>query len=229
MCWHKGHWIQGKLGQSSLKEILTDVYLKSGMQRHQFDVSKINQHVTGFYIFHDMTTSNIVQNLSKLYFFDIVESNGIACFTPRENKKVYDVEYNDLLLRKDGRSSLIIENVGDNKRTSKICLNYIKQEQAFILTNVYAQNNTINIKKHENLNIPIVLQEEEAKDIVNKIMRNIMSEKIIYAFALPMKYIFLKPSDLVEMEYKEQKHLMKVVNIAIMRHVEILAVAVESS
>ena len=97
ICWHKGHWIQGKLGQSSLREILTDVCIKSGMQPHQFDISKINQHVTGFYIFHSVNARDIVEDLRKLYFFEIVESDGVICFTPKENNEVYHIDCNDIL------------------------------------------------------------------------------------------------------------------------------------
>ena len=225
-CWHRGHWIQGKLGQSSLREILTDICLKSGMQPHQFDVGKITQHITGFYIFHDVTGMNVIEDLSKLYFFDIVESNGVVCFIPRSNKKIYNIDCDDLLLREDAKNSLMIENISYNNIASKICLQYIKQEDAFIITNIYAQNNLTNIKNYKSLTIPIVLQEEEAKDIINKIMRDITSEKIVYAFALPMKYIFLKLSDIIEIKYKGQKHLMKVINITLVWHVEILAVSI---
>ena len=108
--------------------------------------------------------------------------------------------------------------------TSRICLSYIKQEQAFVVTNVHAQNNVMNIKNHRSFNIPIVLQEEEARDIVNKMMQVVISEKILYTFALPMKYAFLKSNDLIEIEYKEQKHLIRIVNIAITWHIEILGV-----
>ena len=224
MCWYRGHWIQGKLGQSSLREILTDVCLKPEMQPHQFDVSRINQHVTGFYIFHNTIASDIIEDLRKLYFFDVVESDGVVCFVPRENKEVYRVNCDDLLLRKDGRSSLVIENINNDRIISKICLSYVKQEHAFVVTNVYTQNNTINIKNHKNLNIPVVLQEEEAREIVNKMMQNITSEKIVYTFSLPLKYVFLKSSDLIEIEYRGQKHLMRVINVAITWHVEILAI-----
>ena len=68
--------------------------------------------------------------------------------------------------------------------TSRICLSYIKQEQAFVVTNVHAQNNVMNIKNHRSFNIPIVLQEEEARDIVNKMMQIVISEKILYTFVI---------------------------------------------
>ena len=106
--------------------------------------------------------------------------------------------------------------------TSRICLSYIKQEQAFVVTNVHAQNNVMNIKNHRSFNIPIVLQEEEARDIVNKMMQVVISEKILYTFALPIKYAFLKLNDLIEIEYRGQKHLIRIINIVITWHVEIL-------
>ncbi|WPX96353.1 phage tail protein [Candidatus Bandiella euplotis] len=105
-------------------------------------------------------------------------------------------------------------------------MHYIKQEHAFVITNVYAQDNNTHNKNHKNLNIPIVLQEAQAKDMVNKIMENVIFERVMYYFILPVSYMLLELGDIVEIEHNNQKHLIRILNIAItIRHtIEIFGV-----
>ncbi len=214
-CWFTGYWIQGKLGQSTLREMLAEICMKSGINENQFNVNLINKHISGFYIFNHTTARDVIDNLRELYCFDVVDDGGVICFIPRENKQVYQIDYGDVIMAKNGKSTFCTQSVSGSERISRICLNYIKQEHAFILTNVYADDNMAHAKNNKNLSIPIVFQEADAKDIVNKMMKNIMSGRILYEFVLPIKYIFLKPSDVVKIEYNNQDHLIRLTNISI--------------
>jgi hypothetical protein len=77
------------------------------------------------------------------------------------------------------------------------------------------QNNIVVNKKHKNLNIPIILSEAEAKNILKDMMTRHNLEILLYTFSLPLKYGFLNINDVIEIDHNEQKCLIKLMNIDI--------------
>ena len=61
----------------------------------------------------------------------------------------------------------------------------------------------------------IILTESEADGMVQKLLNDFSIQDTIVAFALPITYAYLKPSDLMQIEYKSQCYTLEIVKVEI--------------
>jgi hypothetical protein len=95
--WLRGHWVNGKLGICCLSDIIADLCLRSGLTSEQFDVSKLEGIVEGYIISNLQPVREIIEILSGIYFFDIVESEAMLKFKMRHDKHIQKVKNDDLI------------------------------------------------------------------------------------------------------------------------------------
>src|SRR5208282_4307226 len=68
--WQTGHWVEGKLGTSSLAAIITDICERAGLQSTDIDVSQITDLVEGYVVSAQQTYRDTIATLQAAYFFD---------------------------------------------------------------------------------------------------------------------------------------------------------------
>ncbi|WP_341758563.1 glycoside hydrolase TIM-barrel-like domain-containing protein [Candidatus Tisiphia endosymbiont of Ditula angustiorana] len=96
--WPTGHWINGKLGASSLGAIIAEILASVGLKPTDYDVSRLTQDVYGYIINQHITAREAIEQLQSAYFFDVVESDGILKFMLRlESMSSIDIEEDNLL------------------------------------------------------------------------------------------------------------------------------------
>lgn len=61
----------------------------------------------------------------------------------------------------------------------------------------------------------IILTESEADRMVQKLLNDFSIQDTIVAFELPIIYAYLKPNDLIQIEYKSQCYTLEIVKIEI--------------
>jgi hypothetical protein len=95
--WATGHWVQGKLGNSTLGAIVAELLQAAGLTASDYDVTRLTDTVEGFILDRPITVRNALEYLTISYFFDIVESDGILKCVPRGNESVKAVPEDDLI------------------------------------------------------------------------------------------------------------------------------------
>src|SRR5690606_19619718 len=86
--WPTGHWVNGKLGVSTLGAIVRELLEKVGLTAADFDVSRLTDAVEGYIILQPVTVREALEQLASAFFFDCVESDGILKFVPRGGESV---------------------------------------------------------------------------------------------------------------------------------------------
>ena len=94
-------------------------------------------------------------------------------------------------------------------------LNYILYDQEYVLTNATAKNYQLNHNNEFFIDASIILTESEADGMVQKLLNDFSIQDTIVAFALPITYAYLKPNDLIQIEYKSQSYVLEIVKIEI--------------
>jgi len=97
LLWLRGYWVNGKLGVCHLGDIITDLCLRSGLTPEQFDVSKLDGIIEGYIISDLQPVQEVIEVLSSIYFFDIVESEAILKFNMRHGKHTQKIKNDDLI------------------------------------------------------------------------------------------------------------------------------------
>jgi hypothetical protein len=225
--WATGHWIQGKLGLSGLAAIISDLVARSGLDESDRDVSTINKLVEGFVIANQVSAREALETLQAAYFFDVTESNGAIHFIPREgNSSIASIAEAELVPQKEQTFAITREQ--ELALPQKVDVNYITRLRDYQPGNQHAQRLITQSLGVDALLLPIVMSDQEAKNIADQTLYTRWLERTAYRFALPGKYAYLEPADVITLtDNSNAQHVMRIVSVYMTasNRIEIAAVA----
>ncbi|WP_246168550.1 baseplate megatron protein TIM-barrel domain-containing protein [Wolbachia endosymbiont of Ctenocephalides felis wCfeT] len=66
--WQTGHWVQGKISQFNIADVLSDLLQKAGLKTDQFDTSGVKGLLSGYAINDQQSVRSIIRMLQNYYF-----------------------------------------------------------------------------------------------------------------------------------------------------------------
>lgn len=217
--WPTGHWINGKLGTSGLAAIVAEILEIVGLKPSDYDVSRLQSDVQGYIISEHITAREAIEQLQSAYFFDAVESDGILKFIPRLTgvEAAAEVREDELVpsSNQDIRETLNLTITQELELPQKVSVTHIDGLQNYDLLTVQSQRQTANTREQINFSLPIVLNNQLAKQIADITLYNAWQERINYGLTLPPKYAYLEPTDIINVSRKglekQTSYLMRIV------------------
>jgi hypothetical protein len=222
--WATGHWINGKLGISSLGAIIAELLEATGLAPADYDVSRLTDDVSGYIITDHITAREAIEQLQSAYFFDAVESDGILKFVPRSPSHNPQIPITSIT-----EEELVPNNNGDILETlelniaqelelpQKISLTHIDRAQNYDLVTVEATRQVTDTREQVNFSLPIVLSNSESLKIAEITLYNAWQERINYQLTLPPKYAYLEPTDIIEVKVRGVSHRMRIIKTDMVR------------
>ncbi|MDB2415432.1 glycoside hydrolase TIM-barrel-like domain-containing protein, partial [Rickettsiales bacterium] len=209
--WKTGHWVQGKMGMSSLAAIIADLCGRTGLSEGDIDVSGITDLVDGFVLNDQIEARDAIDILRKAYFFDAVESENKIKFVSRGGSNVASITEDDLLPQESGN---LIETtrIQELELPQKIDVNYLNKITHYQTGNQHSQRLTTNSIGVETIGMPLVLSDQEAKVIADKSLFSAWIGRTSYSFDLPIKYARLEPTDIIDVTINGVSHIMRIVD-----------------
>ncbi|AIL64480.1 hypothetical protein NOVO_00345 [Rickettsiales bacterium Ac37b] len=213
--WKFGHWVNGKLGLSSLGAIILDLCKRVGLAEYDIDVSSLKHIINGYVITDKQEVRSSIELLQQAYGFDIIESDGKIKFTLPIKSPVLSVKAENLVVQENQQEVLIITRTQELDLPKKFEVLYIDKG------NNYEQNLEMAEYMHtsscaiEAINLPIVLDRQAAKNIAEVNLYNSWAERTHYRFCLAFKYINLEPGDVVNIITNTSEHKIKITNLCI--------------
>ena len=152
-----------------------------------------------------MTSARVALDiLSKVYFFDMIDTAGTLKFIPRGGQTtVRTLTVNeDLGWNKSstGTSPVLAKRFQgiDLPRTMQI--QYISEANAYNQMVQEARLETFDTGQDAVVNIPLTLTETEAYDVAEKLLVNSHIERMSYSFTTSYDHIDLEPADIITVE-----------------------------
>lgn len=215
VAWKTGHWVQGKLGISSLAGIVSDLCLRTGLAEEDIDVSGITEQVDGFILSAPQTVRQAVEILQQGYFFDAVESDNTLKFLPRGGAEEAQIPESDLVPDADGDSRDVFgitrtQEIELPKRVSVIYLDRLLNYQS---STQYSQREATLSQETLTLDLPIVMADQVAKNIADVRLFSEWTGRTAYQFSLPAKYAQLEPGDVITVTVSDIDHRMRILAI----------------
>lgn len=212
--WQTGHWIQGKLGISSLGAIVSDLSQRTGLTESQIDVSRLTQLVDGFVVNRQISARRAIDTLRSAYFFDAVESGGQTVYRSRGVNGSNVVAEADLIESKSGETSDLLGIIRQQELElpQKVDVVYMNKIADYQPGNQHSQRLTSNSLGVETVSMPVVLTNQSAKTIADVLLYNRWLERNVYDFMLPIKYARLEPSDIVAVTIGSATHTIRITN-----------------
>ena len=125
--WKTGHWVQGKLGLSSLGQIVADLLKKVGYDNTMYDTSRLTDIVSGFIVSNRQTVRACLEQLASAYFFDMVESDGLLKFIKRGKVSNTTLDFSELVPRDDAIDTFTITRTQELELPRQVDVIYLNR------------------------------------------------------------------------------------------------------
>ena len=188
----------------TLDQLLSAICDYSGITN--YDVSQIAAlaiDINGLSIGSITPSRQILDVLSKVYFFDMVDTSGTLKFIPRSQQtSVRTLTINDDLgYGNNGATSpIVIKRYQGADLPKIIALEYINADAAYNKATQEARLETFDEGVESRTSIPLVLSDQEAYEIAEKLLVNSHIERTTYGFTTTYKHIDLEPGDVITVE-----------------------------
>ncbi|MCE2926468.1 MAG: glycoside hydrolase TIM-barrel-like domain-containing protein [Rickettsiales bacterium] len=212
--WKTGHWVQGKLGISSLSAVLSNLCQKAGLSPNDLAVNKLSEQVEGYVINTQQTVRECIETLAQGFFFDSVESDGLLQFVPRGQSSSMSINESELLNQNDERSEsrFKIIRAQEVELPRRVNIVYLSRIASYQTSTQYSQREITSSKENLTIDLPIIFSDQLAKNIADSKLYTDWVARLEYEFRLPMKYAALNPSDVINVQVSGVNHRMRLLS-----------------
>ncbi len=210
--WNTGHWVQGKLGNSTLGAIVAELFQAAGLSASDYDVTRLTDMVEGFILTSPITVRNALEYLTTSFFFDVVESDGILKCVPRGNSSVKPVPEADLIpsKKKGVQDVLEIVRAQELELPQRVNVIYINRPFNYDPVTQTSQQQVVKAVDQVTMNLPIVMGVTHAKQIADISLYSAWKERTSFQIKLPPKYVRIEPTDVITVTVSGVAHEMRV-------------------
>ncbi|WP_341809992.1 glycoside hydrolase TIM-barrel-like domain-containing protein [Wolbachia endosymbiont (group A) of Apotomis capreana] len=203
--WQTGHWIQGKLSQLNISDVLSDLLQKTGLKSDQFDTSNVKGLLSWYVINDQQSVRSIIKMLQSCYFFDVVEQDSKLKFVQKGRGVTTGIPIGEMVFSNNSK----LVNISQLDLNNKVNVVYFNRNFGYPIDVKYAelpkQGTAITVE------IPLIMEEGEAQNIAEVLLYSSWQERNIYNFKLPIKYAWLVPSDVITILDSEKKHTVRII------------------
>ncbi len=210
-CWSRGHWVNGKLGLTTLQAIVQELCLRSGLALEKIRAEQLTDLVDGLVISSTQSAKDIINLLKSAYFFDSNETDDQLFFVKKINSNATTIDSKELVLD-DGQAqyAFTITKLCQSNLFGSIGVHYFNYLFDYHLSVEFHNNYCYPTKQTYSLHLPIIIDPEKAKTIAEVTLEEKWQGQFIYQFALPPEYLTLKPNDVIFLKKKQDLLPMRI-------------------
>lgn len=228
-----GHWINGKVGGSTLGAIVGILAQRAGLAPSDYDVSRLTKTVEGFIVDSQVSARDAIAILQSAYFFDAVETEGVIRFVPRGGESILTIDEDKLLPMGSGtvRQNVEISRTQELDLPVRVNISYLNRQNDYNTNTQFSQRQTVKSKEIVSVNLPIAMGDQYAKQVADITLYNAWVGRVGYKFHLPPEYIGVEPGDIITLGINNVFHVVRVVTCTLRRNgsQEVQAVAEDVS
>jgi len=229
--WKTGHWVNGKVGVSSLGRIIALLCYKVGLADDMIDVTRLTDSVDGFLITNRQTVRASLEQLASAYFFDCVESDGMMKFVKRGGVPALTLNASELIPAENTSDAITINRIQELDLPREVDVVYLNRTQDYQAGTQVSRRQVTHAVDYSTVNLPIVLSDQQAKVVADVTLYNSWVQRVSYQCTLPPKYALLEPTDIITVNNSGASYTMRITSTKLTRNCaqEINAVAEDTS
>lgn len=208
--WRFGHWLQGKIGTSNLAAVIHDLSLRSGLTKENIDTNSITDMLDGYVLKGQGSIREALDILRHAYFFDVVESDSTIKFVKRGNSSFINIDTQNLVVSDKEEPVCNITRTQELELPQKINVLYFDKSTNYQTGNQQSSRQVVNSQDAKTISLPLVMTDQQAKNISDITLFNAWQERNSYQFTLPLSYAFIEPTDIISITKDKQNHVIRV-------------------
>jgi Putative phage tail protein len=194
-----------RIGSSgiTLGEIVADVSDRCGFAVSEYDVTALTDPVRGYTVSQRMSGRAAIEALQPAYQFGAVESNQTAKFVKWGGEIVATITADELGARPAGDNApdpLAITHGQEADLPRVVNTVYLNIDMDYQEGTQIAQRTITTSDVAAAVNLPIVLNDADAKAMTDVLLFNAWLERDKFSFSLPRKWSHLEPTDVVNVD-----------------------------
>lgn len=202
----------GEYTPPSIKDVVESLCLHAGIA--SYDVSMLpDDKYCQFSLSQVTSIRNILDNMSKAFQFDMVDSSGTLKFVPRNQTPVKTLQYDDLAFTSTGETiaPITTKRLQSVDLPRAISLTYISEELDYNnysqMTEIptFADGNTVS------LSVPFTMTHDDAKATTEQLLIGAHLERLQFTFKTWYKSgIELEPGDVVTLPTGDMVRIIQI-------------------
>lgn len=200
----------------TLSTIVSDICGDVDLAAGDIDVTDLTDEVRGYKIDARMPARQAIQPLMDTFFFDGVESDTKLKFVKRGGASAASIAEADLAAHPDGqqRPQTLPRPIRQEVELPvQVDVTYINPDAEYQFNNQRTRKLTTNSSDLLNLRLPVVLSDDEAKQISYTHLSMAWLERFMYSFQLGREYFYLEPTDVVTITYNSDDHVVRITDM----------------
>ena len=196
----------------TLQAVVEDISVRTGLSLSDTDASQLaSDIVKGYALASRMPARSAIEPLMRGYFFDAVETDGLARFVKRGGASVATIQFNESgvhLRNSEPPPTRERSRVEENELPWQVDVNYMDVESFYKVNVQYARRLVGQSKTTIPVNIAAVFTADEAKRIAEGLLYNAWTERQTAMMSLTKKYLHLDPTDVILFDTSEPLALL---------------------
>ncbi|PIR33973.1 MAG: hypothetical protein COV36_01780 [Alphaproteobacteria bacterium CG11_big_fil_rev_8_21_14_0_20_44_7] len=209
--WLYGHWVNGKLGLSLVSSIIEELAGRVGLAADDMDVDNVQHLLDGYVISSRISVRQALEQLQSAYFFDVAENDGKLEFITRGKEAIATIDENELIAINNTPLEVVkISRKQELDLPESVEVTYLDRILDYQTGTQRAGREITASRQKDGVSLPIVMSEWQAKNIAEISLYNSWVARSSYEFRLPIKYIYLNPSDVIEITSGNATHRVRI-------------------
>lgn len=191
--WAGGTW--------TVELVLLDLAARAGIPSGKCDFSAMSSvNVDGLVVNARTEASRIMDTLSQVYWFDLVESGGILKAVPRTGVSILTIPASDIGADADKQTIkpyVKTTRVQEVDLPKEVQINYLPVGQDYQQFSQVSRRLTRHSQNQDATSFPMSLTDDYAKFLSDSRLIAQWTERDAHEFSLPYRYLYLDPGDVV--------------------------------
>lgn len=193
--WHTGHWLNGRLGNATLRDTIAAILIDHGF--YDFDVSAVSGDLQGYVQGEVTSVRQLLEPLLSAFQIEVVEDCGRLRFLPRGYSSAPIVTLD--VFAEDDKAALWSETRGhDSDFSSEVILSCYDPNNAYEQASFRSRQAEGGTRRVKRLDLPAVIAQEQAMGLAENHLRDERLSRRTIRFSLSPTDVALMPGDCVE-------------------------------
>ena len=211
--WLRGHWVNGKLGVSNMANILLELCMRGGIDLTSVNVDTIDDVISGMVLTKQSEIWDVISLLRLGYFFDVRNSHlNRIDFVKRGCYEPVRIDSGDLVRDKVGMVQ--IADITEENTLAELSISFPDEVHEYCYNMVRTAVEVSSNHSVYYLNLPIIMNENAARNLAERIIYSSRSEDKIFKFTVTIEYLMrILPGDVVVFAIYNHQYRIRVTDI----------------
>lgn len=211
----------------TLSSIQQDICERAGLSASDIGVTGLTDTVTGYVIPRNMSARSASEPLQKAYFYDAAEISSKLAFVKRGGASVATITEGELGAHDYGSDYELIthDRMQDAELPSEVVVKFVDENRAYQDGAQRSQRINHTVENVVTIDLPIAMTATQGRQIAEKHMQNMFTERDRYTFSLSRDYLQRNPTNILTIPANDVSRDVRITKITYGPIIEIESVA----